>query len=146
MGSKVKAPLCLPRQDSDRPNYRYSSKKLLYSVKLENYKPAWFFMNSWGSNSSNVVVSTDVAVVVDIVVVVVLRSSVEVVGSAVENISTAVVEIFVFIAFAVGDVVVVVVVVVMVVVMVVDRCGLVVCRVVSRELLFGSLTGILRRV
>ena len=76
----------------------------------------------------------------------VLRSSVEVVGSAVENISTAVVEIFVFIAFAVGDVVVVVVVVVMVVVMVVDRCGLVVCRVVSRELLFGSLTGILRRV
>ena len=139
-----------------------SSKKLLHSEKLENYKPAWFFRNSWGSNSSKVVVSTDVADVVDIVVVVVLRSSVEVVGLAVENISIAVVEIIVFIAFVVWVVVVVVVVavvvavlavvvvvvcvvIVVVVVVVVVGCGLVVGRVVSRDLLFGSLTGILRR-
>jgi len=83
------------------------------------------------------------------VVVVVLRSFVEVVGLAVENISIAVVEIIVFIAFAVWDVVVVVVVIVVVVivvvVVVVVGCGLVVGRVVSRDLLFGSLTGILRR-
>ena len=97
-------------------------------------------------------------------VVVVLRSSVEVVGLAVENISIAVVEIIVFIAFVVWVVVVVVVVavvvavlavvvvvvcvvivVVVVVVVVVVGCGLVVGRVVSRDLLFGSLTGILRR-
>ena len=93
-------------------------------------------------------------------VVVVLRSSVEVVGLAVENISIAVVEIIVFIAFVVWVVVVVavvvavlavvvvvvcVVIVVVVVVVVVVGCGLVVGRVVSRDLLFGSLTGILRR-
>ena len=93
-------------------------------------------------------------------VVVVLRSSVEVVGLAVENISIAVVEIIVFIAFvvwvvvvwvvvfavvvAVLAVVVVVVIVAIVVVVVVVGCGLVVGRVVSRDLLFGSLTGILR--